>query len=277
MPELPEVETVVLGLRDSVIGARIASVAINWYRTIATGDQGGFVRDVAGQEIVEVSRRGKWINIALGGGQSLLIHLRMTGRLLVTDGGCPDEQHVRVRLDLVDGRAICFVDTRKFGRIWLVDDPEVVVGSLGLEPLDDGFTADVLREMLVRRRGRIKALLLNQGFLAGLGNIYTDEALWRARIHPLRRANSLTPAEGQRLYDAIRTVLRRAIASRGTTIDDGGFVGTAGDPGNFATRLAVYGREEAPCLRCSTTIERLVVNQRGTHLCPRCQTPPAQQ
>jgi len=271
MPELPEVETIVRALRRCVIGATIASAEITWAGTIGCPDADGFVRGVSGQRIADVSRRGKWIIVTLGSGQALLVHLRMTGRLLVAQAKCDGADHVRVRLPLVDGRTVCFHDVRKFGRLCLVDDAGGVTGGLGPEPLDESFTDAAFRELLEGRRGRIKPLLLNQRFLAGLGNIYTDEALWRARIHPLRLANGLTSAEITRLWSSIRTVLRRAIASGGTTLDDGGFVGTGGEAGQFAHRLAVYGRAGAGCLRCGGTIERTVVGQRGTHICPACQ------
>lgn len=274
MPELPEVETVTSELRESVVGSKITSVTVNWAGAIASPAPDEFARRLAGQTILGASRRGKWIIVALDSGQSLLIHLRMTGRLLVAEHACDDESHARVLIALGDGRTLCFTDVRKFGRLWLVDDPTVVVGGLGLEPLGDDFTADRLGEMLATRRGRIKPLLLNQGFLAGLGNIYTDEALWQARIHPLRRACSLTRAEVHRLHRAIRTVLQHATVSRGTTLADGGFVGTSGEPGEFAALLAVYGRAGGPCPRCRRLIERIRVSQRGTHLCPHCQSPP---
>jgi len=179
-----------------------------------------------------------------------------------------------VLFPLDDGQSLCFYDQRKFGRLRLVDDPAEVLNDLGPEPLADDFTAAQLGEMLTRRRGRIKPLLLNQHFLAGLGNIYSDESLWRAGIHPLRRANTLTPAQVQRLHRAIRDVLRAAIADGGTTLPDATYQRTDGQPGEFGKRLAVYGRAGQPCLRCGTAIERIRVSQRGTHFCPRCQPLP---
>jgi formamidopyrimidine-DNA glycosylase len=273
MPELPEVETVASELRAQVVGATIERVAVTWERTIASPTAEEFARLLTGQTIIEVWRRGKWIVLTLDRSQSLLVHLRMTGRLRVVDDECDDTRYLRVRIALVDGRAICFTDMRKFGRMRLVGDVSTVLGDLGPEPLAREFTAARLADMLAPRRGRIKPLLLDQSFLAGLGNIYTDEALWRARIHPLRTASSLTRAEVGQLHAAIRGVLRRATASSGTTLDDGGFVGTSGKPGEFAALLAVYGREGAPCPLCGTRIERIRVSQRGTHLCVHCQEP----
>ncbi|MFQ6100460.1 MAG: bifunctional DNA-formamidopyrimidine glycosylase/DNA-(apurinic or apyrimidinic site) lyase [Anaerolineae bacterium] len=282
MPELPEVETVARGLQASLVGCTIVGVEVRWARSVAPPDGStelaevpiAFARRLTGQMVTDVGRRGKWVVVALSGGDTLLIHLRMTGQLVLEPGECPGGRHVRVLLSLDDGRTLRFSDTRKFGRLWLVDDPADVLGDLGPEPLADDFTAARLREMLARRRGRIKPLLLNQRFLAGLGNIYTDEALWRAGIHPLRRADTLTPIEVRRLHRAIQSVLRAAIASGGTTLPDETFQQADGQSGEFTSRLAVYGRSRQPCPRCGTIIERIKVSQRGTYLCPRCQPLP---
>ena len=285
MPELPEVETVARGLRASLVGRTIVGVEVRWARSIISSDPAAFARRLAGQAVTGVGRRGKWLVVALSGGGTLLVHLRMTGQLVLgpgggygespcSDGECPDDRHVRVLLFLDDGRCLRFSDTRKFGRLWLVDDPAGVLGELGPEPLGDDFTVARLQDMLARRRGRIKPLLLNQRFLAGLGNIYTDEALWRAGIHPLRRAGTLSPAEMRRLHRAIRFVLRAAIASGGTTLPDGTYQQADGRSGEFASQLAVYGRAGQPCPRCGTAIERIRVSQRGTHFCPHCQSLP---
>jgi formamidopyrimidine-DNA glycosylase len=274
MPELPEVETVVRDLRRAVVGAVIVGAEILWDRSIAVPSRDGFVRLVSGQRIEGVGRRGKWIVIALHSGRKLAVHLRMTGRLIVGEANCDQDPYLRVRLPLDDGRSICFHDMRKFGRLSLVDETREASGMLGPEPLDSNLTETAFRSLLAGRRGRIKPLLLNQRFLAGLGNIYVDESLWRAGIHPMRTADSLGADEADRLWGAIRTVLRRAIASGGTTLDDGGFVGAAGQPGGFAPRLAVYGKAGEECPRCGGLIERIVVGQRGTHICPSCQAGP---
>jgi len=274
MPELPEVETVARGLRASLVGRTIVGMEIRWARSVVPPDPAAFARRLTGQAVTDVGRRGKWVVIALSGGDTLLVHLRMTGQLVLGPRGCPDARHVRVLFSLDDGRSLRFSDTRKFGRLWLVDDPADVLGDLGPEPLVDDFTAARLREMLARRRGRIKPLLLNQRFLVGLGNIYTDEALWRAFIHPLRRADTLTPTEVRRLHRAIRSVLRAAIASGGTTLPDAAYQQADGRSGEFASQLAAYGRVEQPCPRCGTIIERIKVSQRSTHFCPRCQPLP---
>ena len=274
MPELPEVETVARGLRASLVGRTIVGVEVRWVRSVIPPDPAAFARRLTDQSVTDVGRRGKWVLIALSSGGTLLIHLRMTGQLVLESEDRPDSRHARVLFSLDDGHSLRFSDMRKFGRLWLVDDPADVLGDLGPEPLADGFTAARLEEMLARRRGRIKPLLLNQRFLAGLGNIYADEALWRASIHPLRRADTLTPVEVGRLHRAIRSVLRAAIASGGTTLPDAAYRQADGRSGEFADQLVVYGQAEQPCPRCGTIIKRTRVNQRSTHFCPHCQPSP---
>jgi len=272
MPELPEVETVARGLHAALIGRTITEVKVVWKRSVAALDPDAFARRLVGQAIANVGRRGKWVVMSLSGGDTLLLHLRMSGRLIVEEETCLDARHLRALFLLDDGRRLSFVDQRKFGRLHLTDNPDQVLGGLGPEPLSDEFTAERLSEMLKQRRGRIKPLLLNQRFLAGLGNIYTDETLWQARIHPLRPANTLTPAEVQRLHGSIRSVLTAAIASSGTTLDDDNYRQADGQPGEFLGKLVVYGREGHQCPRCGQAIERITVGQRGTHFCPRCQS-----
>jgi formamidopyrimidine-DNA glycosylase len=275
MPELPEVDTVARGLR-AVVGCSITGVEVLWERTIAEPPAAAFVERLVGRQIEGTGRRGKWIVIDLTSGDTLLVHLRMTGRLLIEPADAPVDRHARVLITLDDGRRLRFSDQRKFGRMVLTDDPSQVLGDLGPEPLGDDFTDARFREMMARRRGRIKPLLLNQRFLAGLGNIYVDEALWRAGIHPLRCANTLREPEIDRLHAAIQRVLREALASGGTTLEDTQYVGADGEPGEFAQQLRIYGRAEEPCLRCGTPIERMRVSQRGTRFCPVCQPPPTE-
>jgi formamidopyrimidine-DNA glycosylase len=272
MPELPEVETVARGLRTTIPGRTITEVNVLWARSVIPPQPDAFARRLKGQTITDVGRRGKWIVVSLDTSDTLLIHLRMSGRLIVEEEACLDSRHLRVLLFLDDGRRLSFVDQRKFGRLHLTDDPGQVLAPLGPEPLSDAFTPERFAEMLSRRKGRIKPLLLNQRFLAGMGNIYTDEALWRAHIHPLRPANTLSFAEVQRLHEAIRSLLTAAIANGGTTLDDEGYRQADGQPGEFRGKLVVYGREGRPCPRCAKAIERIVVSQRGTHFCPRCQS-----
>lgn len=270
MPELPEVETVARGLRAPLIGRSIVSVTVSWPRTIARPDVDEFVSRIVGCRVVSVDRRGKYIVITLNQGH-ILIHLKMSGRLLVLSAGIPPDPHVRLCFRLDDGRQLHFRDVRKFGRVYWVDDPAQVTAGLGPEPLSADFTLDQFRRLLARRSGRLKSLLLNQEFVAGLGNIYADEALFSARLHPLRRADSLTPEEQESLHGAIRSVLGQAVLSRGTTLDDGGYVDADGQPGGFQGRIAVYGRGGELCLRCQTPVERIVVGGRSTHFCPSCQ------
>jgi formamidopyrimidine-DNA glycosylase len=270
MPELPEVETVVRELRPHLVGRSIADARVDWARTIAepAEDVTRFRAGVRGRQISSLGRRGKFVVLGLSDGQSLLIHLRMSGRLLLVPRGVP--RHLRVVFDLSGGERLYFYDQRKFGRIWLVDDLDSVVGDLGPEPLSEGFTLDLFRALLARRRGMLKPLLLNQRFVVGLGNIYVDEALFRAGLHPRRTADTLTTEEIGRLYSVVRAVLRQALEHHGTTFD-GIFVRPQGEEGRHQEGLSIYGRGGLPCTRCATPVERIVVSGRGTHFCPRCQ------
>jgi formamidopyrimidine-DNA glycosylase len=270
VPELPEVETVARGLRDSLLGRTITGVTVGWPRTIARLRVAEFTEGVTGQQIALIGRRGKYVIIELSGGY-LLIHLKMSGRLYVVPMDEPSDQHVHVLFDLDDGRQLRFRDVRKFGRIYLVNEPSEITARLGPEPLADDFTVEDFSRLLARRKGRLKPLLLNQEFLAGLGNIYADEALFAARLHPLRKADSLTDDEQARLYEAIRTVLKQAIASRGTTLDDRGYTDANGRAGGYQDRIAVYGRSGELCPRCRIPIERIVIGGRSAHFCPHCQ------
>jgi formamidopyrimidine-DNA glycosylase len=270
MPELPEVETVVRGLREPLIGRTILGATAHWPPTIAAPSTDEFAAMIAGRRVVSVGRRGKYVVIELDRGY-LLIHLKMSGRLQVVPGDEPLDKHTHTFFELDDGHQLRFRDVRKFGRVYLVDDPEQVTAVLGPEPLDGNFTLEDFRRLLVRRSGRLKSLLLNQSFLAGLGNIYADEALFAARLHPLRTADSLTAEEQARLYRAIRTVLARAVASHGTTLTDGGYTDARGQPGGYQRKIAVYGRAGEPCPVCLAPIEREVIGGRSSHFCPDCQ------
>jgi len=270
MPELPEVETVANDLRAHLTGRRIVGVTINWQRSIARPSQDEFTRQIIGRQVRSVSRRGKYIVIELDRGH-LLIHLKMSGRLHIVPATQPLDTHLRVVFDLDNGHQMRFQDARKFGRLYLVDDLLQVTAGLGPEPLADDFTLDDFRKLLARRTGRLKPLLLNQSFLAGLGNIYADESLFAARLHPLRKADSLTSVEQAALYRSIRTVLSGAVAGRGTTLSDGGYTDAAGQAGTFQHMIAVYGRTGEPCHRCQTPIERIVLGGRSAHYCPHCQ------
>jgi formamidopyrimidine-DNA glycosylase len=265
MPELPEVETIVRRLRPDLVGRTIAGVTVAWPRTVATGAR-ALARDLPGRQVTALARRAKYLLFSLSDGRTLLVHLRMTGRLDLAPPGYAPGRALRVDFALDNGYRLRFEDERKFGRVWLVDDPEQVTGALGPEPLAEDFTPALFRARLAGKARQLKPLLLDQAFIAGLGNIYTDEALNLARLHPLRRANSLSAPEGMRLYRAIRRTLEDAIANQGTSFD------WAYRNGGYQERLRVYDRAGRECRRCCTPIVRTVVGQRGTYYCPRCQS-----
>ena len=297
MPELPEVETVARDLQRWVAGARITAVDVNWGRTIRHPQPPErFAAELREAVIARVGRRAKSVLLTLADGRVVTVALRMTGALIVAPPGTPGDPYARVVFHLADGRELRYRDVRKFGRIGLFAaggmravrggrggraarrriqevGPGYRVGDVfahhGPEPLSRSFTARRLAERLRGRSARLKSLLLDQSFVAGIGNIYADEALWLARLHPLRSADSLTETEVRRLHRSIRRVLRQGIANRGASFSD--YVGADGEPGANAERLAVYRRTGAPCLRCGRPIARTVVGQRSTHFCPHCQ------
>jgi formamidopyrimidine-DNA glycosylase len=283
MPELPEVETVARDLRALVVGATIVGASCDWPRTLATHDPEAFAEAVAGRTIVAVGRRGKRIVVELSGDRALTIHLKMTGQVFVVSPEVPADRHVHFVLSLADDREIRFRDMRKFGRVGLYTRSEVgeletdegeasPLADLGPEPLEPSFTLRVFRDRIRGRRGRLKALLTDQTFVAGAGNIYADEALWRARLHPLRTASTLRPDDERRLYRELRGILAEAVERRGSSIDD--YTAPDGD-GSMQERLDVYQREGQPCPRCGRPIHRVVLGQRATHFCSFCQRLPA--
>jgi formamidopyrimidine-DNA glycosylase len=284
MPELPEVETVVRDLRPRIVGAEISGVRSSWARTLRTHDSEAFAAAVRGRRIESVGRRAKLLVVELTGGVALTIHLKMTGQLFVVPADAPDDPYIRLALAFVDGRELRFRDIRKFGRVGfyerdaatgeLVKEPGggAVFAGHGPEPLDPAFSLAAFRRRLRARKARLKPLLLDQAFIAGIGNIYADEALWAARLHPLRSAASLRPADERRLYLAIRSILAEAIERRGSSIDD--YTAPDGD-GEMQERLQVYQRTGAPCPRCGRPIRRIVIGARATHFCSWCQRLPA--
>jgi formamidopyrimidine-DNA glycosylase len=271
MPELPEVETIVRGLREPLVGRQFTGVRVGWEKLIARPSAGEFRRGLVGQRILGVKRRGKYLIFVLSGGGSLIVHLRMTGRLSVKN--CDDtlDKHDHLIFELDDGRELRFNNVRKLGRVYLVDDEDEIVGKLGPEPLDDNFTSADFAALLSARRGMIKPLLLNQRFVAGVGNIYADEALFAARIHPERKADTLTAEEIEALYHAIRLVLQQGIENSGTTLS--AYRDAEGREGGNQEHLRVFRRTGHPCPHCGTPIERTVVGGRGTYFCPKCQKP----
>lgn len=272
MPELPEVETIKNDLRPLLVGRVITGVRVGWEGCVDRPSVKELSHQVVGSRIEDVGRRGKFLVLRLSSGRALLVHLRMTGRLLLVDATLPWQSHTRFSFRLDNGEELRFVNVRKFGRLYLVDDPQEVLGDLGSEPLADDFELEDFVALFEGRRGMIKPLLLNQRFIAGLGNIYVDEALFKAGLHPLRKADSLSTDELGRLYGAVREVLRQAIEDKGTSRSD--YVRPDGSEGTHQRRLLVSGRHGEPCPCCGAPIERSVVGGRGTYICPRCQEQP---
>src|SRR6187431_3053285 len=292
MPELPEVETVARDLQRRIAGATITDASVSWDRTIRHPQPPErFAAEVAGATIRRIDRRAKTVLLHLADGRVMTVALRMTGALIVTEPGTPEDPYARVVFALRDGRELRYRDVRKFGRIGLwpggglrsvgagrgsrskrvaEESRRYRIGEVfsghGPEPLSRGFTVGRLKERLARRSAKLKTLLLDQTFIAGVGNIYADEALWRARLHPLRTADTLDAGDVRRLHRAVRQVLREGIANRGASFSD--YVGADGEPGENAERLAVYRRTNQPCYRCGRPIRRIVVGQRSTHYCP---------
>ena len=274
MPELPEVQTVVNDLKTAtLIGRTITGAQVYWPNIIDTCSPEEFCLDIDGQVIRDIWRRAKYIVIDFVRGEHLLIHLRMSGRLNVTDSDEPRAKHEHVILDFDDGRQLRFHDTRKFGRMYFVNDTDTVLGHLGPEPLDENFTADLLYARLRSRSRILKPLLLDQTFLAGLGNIYADESLWEAKLHPLRVSSSITHKEAVALHQAIRKMLTRGLNNLGTTLGTGkaNFYSVGQRKGRNRDQLNVFRRTDLPCPRCHNTIERIIVGQRSTHICTTCQ------
>lgn len=275
MPELPEVETMVRQLRPQLVGRTVTEAHVYWARTVARPSPRRFRAGLAGRRIESLWRRGKYFLFDLDDGRTLVGHLRMSGRLFLDEPADRDRarKHVRASFDLDDGRRLVFVDVRKFGRLALVRRPEEILPALGPEPLSAEVDGAWMVRALRSRRRMLKPLLLDQSFLAGLGNIYVDESLHLARLHPLRLSDRVPRAKAEALVESIRAVLREAIEAEGSSFDT--FYRTPeGKPGRFQESFSVYGRQGLPCRSCGTTIRRLVVSQRGTHVCPRCQPTP---
>ena len=309
MPELPEVEHTARQLRDAIIGATIREILVFWERTIGHPDLSDFLAEIADRDILSVRRRGKFLILDLSGELILTIHRRMTGNLLLLPPGWEidtslktsdpftwnikgpfiqtpvgadlsrpspiyrpsDLLYCRVCFNLTDGRRLLFTDPRKFGRIelWPGGREQEALKSLGTEPLSVDFTPEILAKSLSGRKSPIKQVLLNQEVIAGLGNIYADEALYYASVHPLRRANSLTPAEIQLLHEGIVSVLTLGIEHGGTSFSE--YRDLWGETGDNYNHVLVYHQQGKPCQRCGTPIERIVLAQRSTHFCPNCQ------
>ena len=274
MPELPEVETYARQLRPHLVGRDFTYVNVFWPRTVAIPEADKLPIQLAGQKIERVGRRGKYLRFWLDSGDQLLIHLKMSGRLRIEGAEIPPHPHDRVIFGLGNGQEMRFNNMRKFGRVYLIpwrDQRCSPLHQLGPEPLGEAFTLEGFAKRIEQRTGRLKPLLLNQSFLAGLGNIYVDEVLFQAHIHPERKANTLTGQELTALYQAIRVTLEQSIASLGTSFDPVYTGGLRESAATYQNYLQVYQRTGESCPRCGQTIERITMGGRGTHLCPKCQ------
>jgi formamidopyrimidine-DNA glycosylase len=275
MPELPEVETVRARIAPVLEGRRFEHVQINDPRLVRPHDPAEVAAELVGERVAAVERRGKYLIVRFESGRALLIHLRMTGSLRHYASGLDEDPHRRAVVRLDNASDVGYRDVRRFGT-WLLLEPgelePYLAAKVGEEPLDAAFTAARLGARIAKRRAPIKAALLDQRTLAGLGNIYVDEALWRARIHPLRPAESIDRNELRRLHHAIRTALEHGIARQGSTLRD--YRLPDGESGAMQNEFKVYGRAGEPCDRCGTPIAKSRVGGRGTWFCPTCQVGP---
>jgi formamidopyrimidine-DNA glycosylase len=273
MPELPEVETVRAWLEPKLVGRRLDRVEIHDTRLTRPFDPAEVAAELQGEQVAALDRRGKYLVVRFESGRVLLIHLRMTGQLLHANGSpAVDEAHRRAVVRLDDGSDVIYRDVRRFGT-WLLVEPGELDAYLdvrvGREPLAPDFTAKRLSEALAGRRAPVKAALLDQRRLAGVGNIYADEALWRARIHPLRPAGELSHDDVRALHRGIRAALNVGIARQGATLST--YRTPDGSRGRMQNEFKVYGRLDEPCARCGTPIEKIRAAGRGTWFCPQCQ------
>ena len=272
MPELPEVEHAARSLGAQIIGRTIVAVTrLDWQRMVETPAVEQFLELLQGRQVLAAGRRAKWIVLTLDSGWALALHLRMSGSVSVHAPDAQPDVYTHLVLLLDDGRQVFFHDTRKFGRARLLDSVGLAAleGAHGVEPLSDAFSPALLGELLRRRRARLKPLLLDQKVIAGIGNIYADEALWNAQLHPLRASDSLNDDEVARLHSGIRLALLQGLEYGGSTLRN--YRNGYGEPGSNQEHFNVYNQQGKPCPRCGTLIEKIVVAQRGTHLCPFCQ------
>jgi formamidopyrimidine-DNA glycosylase len=270
VPELPEVETIARGLAGAIVGKTIASVIVSMAKIAVAPAGVSFPDALAGETVRAVGRRGKYVTIDLSSGRRLAIHLRMTGRLIVQGPDYPEPYpYTHIVLEFTDRSRLSFADVRQFGRVRLLEAGDPWDADGGVEPLSEGFTSEAFVSMLDGRRTPIKAFLLDQSRIAGVGNIYACEALWEAEIRPSRPCHKISKPARRRLHGAVRNVLQRAIEARGTSVDD--YVDAEGLRGGFQNQLAVYGRLGEPCHRCGKPIVRTVIGQRGTWWCRGCQ------
>jgi formamidopyrimidine-DNA glycosylase len=291
MPELPEVETIKRDLFSNVVGKKITDINFLWPGILKGTNIKEFRRLVVGQKILNVNRRAKMIDIMMSNGYSLLLHMKMTGHLIVAGAEWkvdkmgkwvkrgnaesplydPLNQYIRAIFWLSDGNILAFSDLRKFGYIKLVDKGELeeIYNTYGEEPLTGDFNIEYLRSILDNNNLAIKKILMDQKQISGIGNIYADEILWDAKIHPLTRGKNISASDVTKLYNAIENILKDAVRLRGTSTSD--FRDTSGRKGGYGDILKAYKRNGQPCQRCEREIERIVVGGRGTHFCPHCQ------
>ena len=269
MPELPEVETIRLRLHPDLVGRTIRDLRV-FDPTVSLQSEAALRRELVGRVVVGTARRGKWLIVDLAD-VLMVVHLRMTGRLLWLPDVEERGRRPRFTVELDDGRTLHFFDVRRFGRLWAVPAAQAhdFFAGLGIEPLEAGFTVAHLRALMAGRRAPLKSFLTDQRRLAGVGNIYADEALFRAGLHPLRPAGAVGPREARRLHAAVIETLRLGIEHEGSSIES--FVDPAGSRGRFQEILNVYQRTGEPCRVCGTPIRRIVVGGRSTHFCPHCQ------
>ncbi|GAA2303856.1 bifunctional DNA-formamidopyrimidine glycosylase/DNA-(apurinic or apyrimidinic site) lyase [Glycomyces scopariae] len=275
MPELPEVETVRRGVDAAFRGGRISAVEVYNPRTVRRHAPGiaDFQSSLKGLEITGTGRRGKFMWLALDNGRALICHLGMSGQLHVVTDGREAHKHLRGRMTFIDARELWFIDQRTFGYWQLSDMEEAVptaVGHIAPDVFEAAFDASLSADRLLRRRIEVKKALLDQGWISGVGNIYADEALWRARLRGRRTGDSLTRRKALELLGHVEDVLTESLAVGGTSFDEL-YVDARGEAGYFARELAVYGRAGQPCRRCGTPIVREVIGDRSAHYCPKCQ------
>ena len=276
MPELPEVETTARSLRARIVGLRVVRIwGVDWPRMLPQTTEAALQEALTGLQVRAVDRRGKYLLVELEGDRWLTVHRKMSGNLLLRPSDAPPEPHTHLAIEFDDGTVLRFVDTRKFGRVYLfmssLERDDFLAERLGPDSLVD-LDAGVLAARLRGRKGRIKSLLLDQAFLAGIGNLYADEALWEARLHPLRTADSLTPREVKRLASAIKHVLMLGIERHGTSFSS--YRDADGAPGENQAFLNAYGRAGEPCPRCGRPIQRIVIGGRSSYFCARDQVLP---
>jgi formamidopyrimidine-DNA glycosylase len=267
LPELPEVETIKNELSPRVIGRRLTDVTIRDAKLVRQPLVEEFRQKLMGKRINSLERRGKYLIFHLSSGEVLIIHLKMSGALLLNPE--QTDRHARVIFHLDNGSQLIFTDRRRLGAIWLTENEQSIVGKLGPEPLTPEFTIETLAKRLQKHQAPIKAVLLDQSFIAGIGNMYADEALFAARIHPLSKANSLSPKEIKKLHKAVVDVLRSAIDSKGASIDI--YKRPDGQLGTAHFNFSAAHRGGKPCPICGTLIQRLAIRNRGSYFCPNCQ------